>query len=79
MPKLFNRIIEFHIEGEIYDNDTKPESILNNYNWSFEDNVDGNIQLFAHHKDKRGRITKITKSGKIKPWKKPDTERFIPL
>lgn len=78
MAKLFNRIIEFHVEGEIYDNETNPESILNNYNWSFEDNMDGNIQLFAHHKDKRGRITKINKLSKIKPWKKPDS-KFVNL
>lgn len=79
MGRIFNRVLEFRIEGEIYDNKTKPESILNNYNWSFEDNMDGNVQLFAHHKDSRGRITKITKIGKIKPWKKPDTEFFVPL
>lgn len=78
MAKLFHRIIEFYVEGEIYDNNTNPESILNNYNWSFEDNMDGNIQLFAHHKDKRGRITKITKLSKIKPWKKSDS-KFVNL
>lgn len=79
MSRLFNRVIEFRIEGEIYDTDTKPESILNNYKWSFEDNTDGNIQLFAHHKDFRGKINKVTKIGKIKPWKIPDTEYLTPL
>lgn len=79
MCRLFNRIIEFHVEGEIYDTDTKAEDIINNYNWTFDDNVDGNIQIFAHHKDKRGRISKITKMGKIRRWKKPDTEYFMPL
>lgn len=79
MPRLFNRIIEFHVEGEIYDTKTKPESIINNYTWSYEDNSDGNIQIFAHHKDDRGRITKITKLAKSKPWKKPDTEFFLKL
>lgn len=76
MPRLFNRTITFHVAGEIYDNDTKAESILKNYNWSFEDNCDGNIQLFAHHKDKRGRITKMTKLS-VNKCKKPDTEFFV--
>lgn len=71
MAKTFDKVITFHIQGEIYDNDTRPESILNNYIWTFEDNLDGNIQLFAHHKDKRGRITNMTKLSKIGPWKKP--------
>lgn len=79
MSRLFNRVIEFHIEGEVYDTYTKPESIINNYTWSFEDNMDGNIQLFGHHKDKRGRISKMKKIGKIKPWKTPDTEYFVAM
>jgi hypothetical protein len=76
MPKLFNRTITFDISGEIYDSETKPESILKNYNWSFEDNCDGNIQLFAHHKDNRGRITKMTKAS-IGKSKKADTNFFV--
>lgn len=79
MPKIFNRIITFHIEGEIYDTDTSPESIIRNYNWSFEDHMDGNIQIFGHHKDSRGRITKMTKLPKIHKWKTPDTEFFLKL
>ena len=79
MSRLFNRVIEFRIEGEIYDNETTPESILNNYNWTFKDNSDGNIQLFAHHKDNRGRINNITKTGKIRQWRKPDSKYFVPL
>lgn len=79
MARLFNRILEFRVEGEVYDTETKPESIINNYTWTFDDNMDGNIQLFAHHKDGRGRISKMTKIGKIRPWKKPDTEYFVPL
>ena len=77
MPRIFNRIIEFYVEGEIYDRETTPESILKNYDWSFDDNVDGNIQLFAHHKDTGGRITKIIKSSRIKKYKKPDSEFFL--
>lgn len=79
MPRLFTRVITFKVEGEIYDNETKPESIIKNYNWSFEDNMDGNIQIFAHHKDNRGRITKMTKLPLIHRWKKPDTEFFLKL
>lgn len=78
MPRLFNRTITFNIDGEIYDNETKPESILKNYNWSFEDNSDGNIQLFAHHKDNRGRITKMTRLGIGNP-KKTDTHFFVDM
>lgn len=79
MPRLFNRIIMFHAEGEIYDDKTRPESIIQNYSWSYEDNCDGNIQIFAHHKDNRGRITKLTKLDKISKWKIPDTEFFVKM
>lgn len=79
MSRLFNRIITFHVQGEIYDQTTKPENIIRNYNWSFEDHEDGNIQIFGHHKDPRGRITKMIKLPKIHPWKKPDTEFFLKL
>jgi hypothetical protein len=78
MPRLFNRTITFNVSGEIYDNETKPESILKNYNWSFEDNCDGNIQLFAHHKDNRGRINKMTKLS-IGKTKKEDTNFFVDM
>lgn len=79
MSRIFNRIISFHIEGEIYDQSTKPESIIKNYNWSFEDNQDGNIQIFGHHKDTRGRITKMTKIPKIQRTKVPDTDYYIKM
>lgn len=77
MPKVFNRVITFHVEGEIYDNKAKPESIINNYFWSFEDRNDGNIKILGHHKDARGRITKMTKLPRIHPWKKSDTTMFL--
>jgi|688.fasta_scaffold151852_6 hypothetical protein len=76
MPRSFSKIIEFRIDGEIYDDKTKPESILNNYDWTFEDSMDGNIQIFAHHKDDRGQITNMTKIGVYKPYYKSDTERI---
>lgn len=76
MSRIFNRVLTFHVEGEILNDHTSPESILNNYNWSFKDNMDGNIQLFAHHKDPRGSITKMTKLPKIHAWKKADKEMF---
>lgn len=78
MPRLFNRTITFNVDGEIYDNETKPESILKNYLWSFEDNCDGNIQLFAHHKDRRGRITKMTKHA-IGKQEKAETNFFVDM
>lgn len=76
-PRLFNRVIEFIVEGEIYDKNASAESILNNYNWSFDDNIDGNVQLFAHHKDTRGRITQLTRSSKIRKCRKPDKSLFL--
>jgi hypothetical protein len=79
MPRIFNRILTFSVTGEIYGNETTPESIIKNYDWSFDDNVDGNIQIFGHHKDNRGRITNMIKLPKIHKWKKPDTEMFLKL
>jgi hypothetical protein len=77
MSRVWNRIISFHVRGEIYDSYTSPESILDNYNWTFDDNVDGNIQLFAHHDDDRGRITNLIKLPKIHQWKGSDAEFFL--
>ncbi len=79
MARIFNRILTFHVKGEIYDTYTTPESILNNYEWTYDDNVDGNIQMFAHHKDSRGKITDLIKLPKIHKWKTPDTEFFLTL
>ena len=31
MPRSFNRIVNLRIEGEIYDNNSKAEDIINNY------------------------------------------------
>lgn len=80
MPRVFDRIITFHVKGEIYDaKDTTPESILRNYNWSFRDNTDGTISVVGRHKDNRGRITKMIKLPKIHKYKQPDTEFFLKL
>lgn len=79
MPKLFTRQLTFVVEGEIYDNETKPEDIIKNYDWYIkEDDNTEDINLVAHHKDQRGRITKMYKLSKIeKVRKKPDTEYFL--
>ncbi len=79
MSRLFNRIITFHVRGEIYSSYTTPEDIINNYDWSFDDNEDGNVQVFGHHKDYRGRITDLIKLPKIHPYKQSDTELFLKL
>lgn len=79
MPRIFNKVMEFRVEGEIYDSkDTTPESILKNYNWSFHEE-DGTVTIIGHHKDNRGRITKMTRLSKIKNWKKPDTQFFMKM
>jgi hypothetical protein len=79
MPRLFNRLITFKVEGEIYDTETKAEDIIKNYSWSFKDYNDGKDHFFieAHHKDMRGRILKMIKLPKIIKCRKADTEYFI--
>jgi hypothetical protein len=65
MSNLFSRIITFHVTGEIYNSNTTPEDVINSYDWTFEDSVDGNIQIFAHHNDDNGKITEVIKMPKI--------------
>ena len=79
MPRLFNRILTFHVQGEIYDRETTPEDIIKSYSWSFKDYMDGKDHLYieADHKDTRGRITNIIRLPKIHRYKKPDTEFFL--
>ena len=79
MPRVFTRVLTFKVEGEIYDNETKPEEILRNYNWRFRDYGDGKDRFYieAEHKDLRGRVTKVTKLPKIHRYKTPDTEFFL--
>lgn len=81
MPRLFNRIITFKVEGEIYDLHTKAEDIIKNYTFCFKDLMDGRDHFFIEgsHKDNRGRIIKMTRLPKIHRWKKPDTEFFLKL
>jgi len=69
MSRVFNRILTFHVRGEIYDSYTSPEEILNNYDWSFDDNYDGNIQLSAYHNDDKGKITQLVKLPRIQLMK----------
>jgi len=77
MPRIFNRLITFHVEGEIYDMETKPEDIIKGYQWHIRDNCDGKIHIVASHTDNRGRIHKMIKLPTIKKCKKPDTEYFL--
>jgi len=78
MPKLFNRTLILKIEGEVYDQNTKPEDIIKNYTWSFSnDGRPHSFKLEARHKDSRGLITKVIPLSKIGRWKKQDTEYFV--
>lgn len=78
MPRLFNRVLTFKVEGEIYDNDTKAEDIIKNYDWKYLDsNYGDDIHIMATHKDNRGRITKMIRLPKIHKYKKPDSELFL--
>ena len=79
MPRIFNRVITFHVQGEIYDKDTTPENIIKNYDWSFKHNTNGTITINGRHKDVRGRITKMIKLAKIHKWKTPDSEMFLKM
>lgn len=79
MPRIFDRVLTFHVQGEIYDDKTAtPDSIINNYMWEQKD-VDGEIHLVGRHKDSRGRINKMVKLPKVHPWHKSDTELFVKL
>lgn len=79
MPRIFHRTLAFDIEGEIYDTSTKPEDILKNYDFHFKDYNDGEDKSFLslEHKDRRGKITRISNMPKISKSKKPDTEYFL--
>jgi len=77
MPRLFTRLITFHVEGEIYDMETKAEDIIKNYQWHIRENGDGKIHIVATHSDNRGKINKLIKLPVIKKCKKPDTEYFL--
>ena len=80
MPRIFHRIISFEVEGEIYDNSTKPEDIIKNYEWRFKgyrDNHEDKCFLEACHNDHRGRLTKVTRKSRITKTEKPDTEFFV--
>lgn len=81
MPRIFNRVLTFHVQGEIYDNNTQPEDIIRNYTFNFKDYDDGkdHCYLMLDHKDRRGKITQMKRLPKIHRWKKPDTEFFLNL
>jgi hypothetical protein len=79
MSQIFDKVISFHVQGEIYnDKIATPESIINNYEWEQKD-VDGQIHLVGRHKDSRGRINKMVKLSKVKPWIKPQSDLFVKL
>jgi len=77
MPRLFNRIISFKVEGEIYDNHTTAEQIIQSYDWSFRHDGSNGVFCSASYDDNRGRITNMIRLKKIQKWKKPDTEYYI--
>jgi hypothetical protein len=64
MSKLFKRIISFEVEGETYDDNTKPEEIIKSYTWRFKGYHDlhGEDKCFleASHGNPRGLITKLS-------------------
>jgi len=79
MTRIFNRVITFHVEGEIYNDHTEAEDIIKNYTFNYKDYDDPNGHFFieAYHKDTRGRITKMTRLPKVHRWKTPDAELFL--
>ena len=79
MPRLFDRVITFHVQGEIYnDNDATPESIINGYTW-FPKDVNSEIHLIGRHKDKNGRINKMVKLPAVHEYHQSDSELFLQL
>jgi len=78
MPRVFHRVLSFDVEGEIYDNDTKPEDIIKNYEFCFKDYGDhrGVDKCFVvlDHTDNRGRISQISSRPRISKAKTPDTK-----
>ena len=79
MPKVFHRTLSFDIEGEIYDDHTKPEDIIKSYDFHFKDYDDSGCKSFLalEHKDHRGKITRVSNRPKVNRAKKPDTEYFV--
>lgn len=79
MPKVFHRTLSFDIEGEIYDDHTKPEDIIKSYDFHYKDYSDRGEKCFLslEHKDHRGKITRISNRPKINKARKPDTEYFV--
>lgn len=79
MSRTFSRKLSFVVEGEIYDAETSPESIIKNYDWhDMTSNYENSIHLMADHKDNRGKITKMYRIDPIqKVSKKPDSEYFV--
>jgi hypothetical protein len=79
MAKIFDRVVKFHVQGEIYgDDNVDPNSVINNYTWTQKD-VEGEIHIIGRHKDNRGRINKMVKLSKVSPWLRPKGELFVQL
>lgn len=79
MAKLFDRVITFHVQGEIYkDEEATPESIINNYTWLPRD-VNGEIHLVGRHNDNRGRINRMIKLPLVHEYHHSDDELFAKL
>jgi hypothetical protein len=77
MPRLFHRVISFDVEGELYDNDTTPESVLRNYNWHCDNKDLNEIKLVGKHHDIRGRIVNLKKLSKISRSSIRDTNYYL--
>ena len=76
MPRQFHRVLSFEIEGEIYDNSTKAEDIIRQYEWKVKD-VNSGIVLIGHSNRHNGRIVNLTRIPKIFKSRKVDNEYFI--
>jgi hypothetical protein len=76
MPRLFHRIISFEVEGEIYDNSSRAEDIIKNYDWRVQ-HLNDNLVITAHSREKNGRIVNLTKIPKVFRSRKVDTNYYI--
>jgi hypothetical protein len=67
------------VEGEIYDDHTSAEDIINSYIFNYKDydNADAHFFIEAKHNDIRGKIIKMTRLPIVHKYKGSNKELFL--